>query len=129
MFFFFGLVISITLINNLLIFIKPKLLDKKCQYLINLSVCFLQSVIIVVDGFYFRYLQGLSLTFYVNVNKLTKAFDWGGYFEYFTLEFILKLQSSDNVLFGVNLITLVLGISLLFQFKDLKTTDLPPSNQ
>ena len=115
------LVVVVSILNNYNILVQPLQINK-LNLLINMCVSFLQMPLITVNGFQFKYNQGLQLIAYLKLSRESKEAKVGIYFENFNHLLNVKFLEINYSIIGIDLVTLFLFLFYLYQFK-LKNTE------
>ena len=112
-----GGVILASIINNLLILNNTSNIKNK-QVLLNFWICVFQVIYITLDGFQFKYNQGLEVICYVQMENVSKLLTVGVLFENFNFAFNFKFLDSDFSSLGVNLISLCFCLTFLYYYRN-----------
>lgn len=117
---FFSLTLILAvIIYNVKIFISYSVTKERT--LVNSISAFLQTVYIAVDGFQFKYMQGIELLFYAKKYTGTPVFKFGLDFEKFSYLILVKFRDLDYTSIGVDLLALFLFIFYLNQYRKIKS--------
>lgn len=99
-----------TLIANILLIRADRLAQLKQPLIFNLFLFSVQSIVVLVDGFLFRYVQGTTFFIFVNKEKAVDIYKWGYYLDFLVLEFDMRGGLEGNTMIGINAIALTFMI-------------------
>ena len=119
--FFLCFVISLaTIVNNFYILkLRNRISEKHLAF--NIYVCLLQIFSIAIDGFQFKYKQGLGIVTYWKVMTGTDQSFFGCRIEKFDFNFTFKFNNSNFFLIGVDFLILFLFLLFLWIYRTYKS--------
>jgi len=106
-------IIGLTLWTNSVILSKKEVLRKR-EININLIICLIQSVSIFMNGFRFKYLQGLECVFYINIDQTISKVESGIVLPKLGFQFVFNFMSTKGIFIGINVIALIFSFFFLY---------------
>jgi hypothetical protein len=110
-------IIIITIFNNYRILRFPGEVNKK-NFLINCFITAFQAVYIAIDGFQFKYNQGLQIVAYFKIFSESKEMKAGMFFNGFNFLLNIKYLELNYSVFGIDLLAGMLFLFYFYQFKN-----------
>ncbi|TKC04709.1 hypothetical protein FA048_18650 [Pedobacter polaris] len=110
---FLCLSISITILNNFFILKRLNNIPKK-SFLTNFIICSLQVFSLSLNGFQFKFNQGIEATIYTNIGSIGN-FNIGAYFNNFNLALKIEFLNVDSTSIEVNILALLLTVFYYIQ--------------
>lgn len=98
-------IIGLTLWTNAVLLSKLDSIGKK-EITINSIICLIQSFSFFLDGFRFKYLQGLEYVLFIHIDQTFNRFERGIIFLRPAFEFVFNFMSTQGIFIGVNIIAL-----------------------
>jgi len=104
---------------NVRIFISYSVTKERT--LVNSIAALLQTIYIAIDGFQFKYMQGIELLFYAKKYTGTTVFKFGLDFEKFSYLILVKFRDLEYTSIGVDLLALCVFIFYLNQYRKIRS--------
>lgn len=116
--FFSILLISATIYYNVKSLLSYSI--TRSRHLVNICSSFLQSIYIVVNGFQFKYNQGIKLLVYGRMNAATSEFKYGVDFDWFSYLINVTFLEVSYTSIGIDFFAISIMVFYLFQYKNTK---------
>lgn len=106
-------IIGLTLWTNSVLLSKIDSIGKR-EVTTNLVICLIQSFSFFLNGFCFKYTQGLEWGGFLHFHQLTNELDLKMLFPRLTFEFMFNFRSTNGILIGFNFITLLFSFFFIY---------------